>query len=243
VHHKKGRPSTATSHESRPGNPSFCIFWPPHWGSPRTAVGQITQKYRAWQALGILSQYKHKMLHNNTAQQRHSEKLASAPKASQIIPRAQGCAYIPIPTLKQRSWHEDTQAASLTDGNMDTHIIHIWGAHSPPPWLDLTTHTKQQTQQQPYGQAGMLGQNSELRVTLACATPSPRGRIRASPLGPLTWAGDRARNATPACDTGTAAKTSTKPAQRNAGQHSGYSNRSIHTLHTAEILQLANGCQ
>ena len=30
VHHKKGRPSTSTSHESRQGNPSFCIFWPPH---------------------------------------------------------------------------------------------------------------------------------------------------------------------------------------------------------------------
>jgi len=72
------------------------------------------------------------MLHNNVAQQRHSEKPASAPKVSQIIPRAQGRAYIPISTLKQRSQHEDTQAASLTDGNMDTHIIHIRGTHSPP---------------------------------------------------------------------------------------------------------------
>jgi len=80
-------------------------------------------------------------------------------------------------------------------------------------------------------------------LTLACTTPSPRGRIRASPLGPRTWAGDRARNATPACNTGTAAKTSTKQAQRNAGQHSGYSNSSLHTLHTAEILQQANGCR
>ena len=65
------------------------------------------------------------MLHNNAAQQRHVEKPASAPKASQIIPRAQGREYIQIPTLKQRSRHEDTQAASLTDENMDTHIIHI----------------------------------------------------------------------------------------------------------------------
>ena len=90
VHHKKGRPSTATSHESRPGNPSLCIFCLPHRGSPRTAVGQITRKIQAWQALGILSQYQHKMLHNNAAQQRHGEKPASAPKASQTIPRAQG---------------------------------------------------------------------------------------------------------------------------------------------------------
>jgi len=29
----------------------------------------------------------------------------------------------------------------------------------------------------------------------------------------------------------------------NAGQHSGYSNSSIHTLYTAEILQPANGCR
>jgi len=33
----------------------------------------------------------------------------------------------------------------------------------------------------------------------------------------------------------------TKPTQRHAGQHSDYSNCSIHTLHTAEILQPANG--
>jgi len=50
---------------------------------------------------------------------------------------------------------------------MDTHIIHIQGAHSLPPRLDLMTHAKQQTQQQPYGPAGMLGQNSELSPWLA----------------------------------------------------------------------------
>jgi len=65
------------------------------------------------------------MQYNNAAQQRTGEKPALAPKASQITPRAQGRAYIPIPTLKQRSRHENTRAASLTDGNMDTHIIHI----------------------------------------------------------------------------------------------------------------------
>ena len=83
------------------------------------------------------------MLHNNAAQQRPGEKPASAPKALQIIPRAQGRTYIPISTLKQRSWHEDTQVSSLTDGNMDTHITHIRGAHIPPLQLDLTIHVKQ----------------------------------------------------------------------------------------------------
>jgi len=74
------------------------------------------------------------MLHNNAAQQRPGEKPASAPKALQIKPRAQGRANIKSPTLKRpRSRPEDTNTASLTDGNMDTmHIIHIRGAHSPP---------------------------------------------------------------------------------------------------------------
>jgi len=113
------------------------------------------------------------MLHNNAAQQRHGKKPASAPKASQTIPRAQGRANILISTLKQRSQHEDTQAASLTDGNMNTHIIRIQDTHSPLLRLDLTTSAKQQTQQQPYGPAGMLGQNSD---------PSPR-LPRHHPLG------------------------------------------------------------
>jgi len=53
---------------------------------------------------------------------------------------------------------------------MDTHIIHIRGAHSPP-----LTHAKQQTQQQPYGPAGMLGQNSELSPWLARHHPLGEG--------------------------------------------------------------------
>ena len=44
------------------------------------------------------------MLHNNAAQQRHGEKPASAPKASQTIPRAQGGANILISTEKTREF-------------------------------------------------------------------------------------------------------------------------------------------
>jgi len=75
------------------------------------------------------------MLHNNAAQQRPGEKPALAPITSQITPRAQGQAKILIPTLKHpRNRHGETNAASLMDGNMDTtQIIHIQGAHSPPP--------------------------------------------------------------------------------------------------------------
>jgi len=61
------------------------------------------------------------MLHHDAAQQRPGEK----PEASQQSPRAQGQADCKIPTLKKRSRHEDTKTASVTDENMDTHIIHI----------------------------------------------------------------------------------------------------------------------
>jgi len=54
VHHKKGRPRAATSHESRPGKPSFCT------SSARTRLivrsgtdNSIEQ--RAWRALRTLS--------------------------------------------------------------------------------------------------------------------------------------------------------------------------------------------
>jgi len=65
------------------------------------------------------------MLHNDAVQQRPGEKQASAPEASQQSPRVQGQTNYKIPTLKQRSRHEDHKVASLTDKNMDTHIIHI----------------------------------------------------------------------------------------------------------------------
>jgi len=68
---------------------------------------------------------------------------------------------------------------------MDTHIIHIQGAHSPPLRLDLMTPAKQQTQQQPCGPAGMLGQNSELSPRLARHHPLWEGyRPARSVLGP-----------------------------------------------------------
>jgi len=51
--------------------------------------------------------------------------------------------------------------------------------------LDRTTHAKQQTQQQPYGPAGMLGHNSELSPWLAQHHPFGEGYRQArSVLGP-----------------------------------------------------------
>jgi len=133
------------------------------------------------------------MLHNNAAKQRHSEKPASAPKASQTIPRAQGRANILISTLKQRSQHEDTETASLTDGNMDTHIIHIQDAHSPPLQLDLMTSAQQQTHQQSHGPAGMLGQNSELSPRLHDTIPLGKD------TGKPAWSSDLSRGQSKEC--------------------------------------------
>ena len=82
--------------------------------------------------------------------------------------------------------------------------------------------------------AGILGQNSQLSPRLARHHPLEEGYGQARSV--LRPEQGTEQGMLP----GTAAKTGTKPAQRNAGQHSGYSNSSIHTLHTAEILQPAN---
>jgi len=53
VHHKTERPSAATSHESRPGNPSFFIFVPPT--ETTSSRGRTdNSEHRTWQALGII---------------------------------------------------------------------------------------------------------------------------------------------------------------------------------------------
>jgi len=153
------------------------------------------------------------MLHNDAAHQRSGKKPASAREASQKPPRAQERANLKILTPKRISSRPgDTTVASLTDRNMDTpHIIHIHGRHSPPPRLDPMPHATK------FHTAATIWPGKYAAKAQApgpaCTIPSPRERTRASPLG----------------------------AQKKAGQHSGYSNCSIHTLYTAEILQQANG--
>jgi len=53
LHHKKGQPSAATSHEARPGKPFFAS--PASARAILVGVKQITRNYRASQALGITS--------------------------------------------------------------------------------------------------------------------------------------------------------------------------------------------
>ena len=151
--HRKGRPSSATSHELRPGKPSFLHPWPSPRGLPRPAEEQITRKTGLGKPLGLYPKYQHKMLHNDVAQQRPGEQPASAPKTSQKSPRAQTPAKFKTPTLKQAdSRHEDIDVAGLRDGRKDTtRIIRIHGRHSPPSSGQLTTHATRQMLQHPKG--------------------------------------------------------------------------------------------
>jgi len=52
VHHKKGQPCAATSHESRPGKPSFCIFGL-RTRHTRSVVEQITRNTELGKPLGL----------------------------------------------------------------------------------------------------------------------------------------------------------------------------------------------
>jgi len=54
VHHKKGRPSAATSHESRPGNSSFLhLQSPPQRPASNSEVEQITRNTGLGKPLGL----------------------------------------------------------------------------------------------------------------------------------------------------------------------------------------------
>jgi len=121
------------------------------------------------------------MLHNDAAQQRPGETPASAPEASQKLARAQGRANSKILTLTRKSSQPgDTNATSLTDGNVDsTHIIHIHGRHSPPPRVDLTTNATKSEPQQPHGPTKILRQNPKHLTRLARYHPFGEGHEQA----------------------------------------------------------------
>ena len=148
MHHKKGRSTAATSHESRPVKPSFCIIGPSTEDSSSGGRTDNSQ-HRAWQALGIIIL----ILARDATQRRGAatpgKKPASAPEASQKPQRAQGRANSKILTLQRMSSRPgDTTAASLTAGNTDTsHISFIHDRPSPPPRWDSTPHAPTPTLQ------------------------------------------------------------------------------------------------
>ena len=142
-----------------------------------------------------------------------------------------------ISTLKPTRRHTSCKP----DGREHGHAHHPHPRRAQPACaIGPYEPCKQAKKQQPYGPAGMLGQNSEPSLTPACATPSlGEGYGQAcSVLGPEqgTEQGMLPRYASQ----GLQQKPVPNQQKRNARQHSGYSNCSIHTLHTAEILQLAN---
>jgi len=116
TYQKKGRPSAATSHESRPGKPSFALsvfargnsFGARTDNSIDNGLGKL---------LGYYPNIQHEMLHTDVAQQRPGN-LPSAPQASQKPLRAQnqanGRTTNPAIQLRQNSqpepWTQHTSA-------------------------------------------------------------------------------------------------------------------------------------
>jgi len=147
VHHKKGRPSPATSHESRPGKPSFAlsIFARGNSDGART---DNSIDYGLGKLLGYYPNIQHVMLHTDAAQQRPGN-LPSAPKAStQKSLRAQNQANGRKTPQRRQSQPGDTTAAERPTGTIDTTYISLIhdGPPSPPPW-NSTLHTAMPTLQ------------------------------------------------------------------------------------------------
>jgi len=176
VQHMKGRPSTAVSHELRPGNPSFASIGLPTKALPRTAE---RQKRSILQGLG--------------------SPWDTVPANAQDATKQRGAetterqASFSIKRDRKHNFGKDTRQNSDSDSQV----------HTQPTQGHNSDTTERQEQ----------GRNKRL------------------------WANRRATS-------GSGHKDVTKPqhSTANAGRHSGYSNSSIHTLYTAEILQLANGC-
>jgi len=172
----KGRPSTAVSHELRPGNPSFASIGLPTKALPRTAE---RQKRSILQGLG--------------------SPWDTVPANAQDATKQRGAetterqASFSIKRDRKHNFGKDTRQNSDSDSQV----------HTQPTQGHNSDTTERQEQ----------GRNKRL------------------------WANRRATS-------GSGHKDVTKPqhSTANAGRHSGYSNSSIHTLYTAEILQLANDC-
>jgi len=184
VHHTKGQPSTATSHESRPGKPSFCIFWPPlslasdcgrtdnsaiqglasPWDTILKPTQDATQQRGAvmtWREAGLSA----KGVTNYTTGTRTSIHPDFNPQATQPTRRHTNCK---------------------PDGREHGHAHHPYPRRAQPasairPYNPCKTANATA--------AIWPGGNARAKfraLTLACTTPSPQERIRASPLGPQT---------------------------------------------------------
>jgi len=178
VHHKKGRPSTATSHESRPGNPSFCIFRPLRLASDcgRTDNLEIQGLASPWDTIPIQSQ-------DATQQRGAAITLRQASLgAKDVTTYTTGTRTSIHPDSNPQATQPTRRHTSCkTDGREHGH------AHHPHPRRTQPASDPRKTANA--AAAIWPGGNARAKfraLTLACTTPSPRGRIQASPLGPQT---------------------------------------------------------
>jgi len=139
VHHKKGRLRAATSHESRPGKPSFCTFVvrtrplvrAKTDNSSNTELGKL---------LGYYPNIQHEMLNRNAAQKRPGNK-PSSPKAFQNPLRAQMPAN--GGTTSQLRLHRPgamTAVEGSAGTKSTTYTSLIPGRPPSPSPLNLATH-------------------------------------------------------------------------------------------------------
>ena len=130
VHHKKRWPSTATSHESRPESPSFCIFGLPHWASPRTAVGQITRNTELGKPLGY---YPNTSTRCYTTTRRSNDPARSQPRRQR--------------RHKLHHGHKDEQTSrfqpsSAHTADPETHKLQVWRTGT---WTRTSSTSKART--------------------------------------------------------------------------------------------------
>jgi len=175
---RKGNPALRLLTNRGRENHFLCIFRPPR-GSPGTAVGQITRKYRAWKALGILSQYQHKMLHNNAAQQRHGEKPASGAKG--VTNHTTGTRTSKHPDFNPQATQSTRRHTSCKPDGLEHGDAHHPHPRRAQPASAIGPYDPCKTANA--AAAIWPGGNARAQfraLTLACAAPSPRGRIRAT---------------------------------------------------------------
>ena len=183
---RKGDPALRLLTNRGPETRLFASFGLPTKASSWTVVGQITRKYRTWQALGILS-----IQAQDATQQR-----GAATTRREASLGAKGVANYTTGT--RTSKHQDSNPQALTqptrrhkrcktDGRE-----HGYNAHHPHPRRAQSADTTGPYDPYSTTYSSALtwpGRNSTGKFQApnqACTRPSLRGRTQASPLGPRT---------------------------------------------------------
>jgi len=173
-----------TFHESQPGKPSFCIFQPPlrlASDCGRTDNSEIQGLASPWDTIPKQEQ--------DATQQR-----GAATTRREASLSAKGVTNYTTGTRTSRHPDSNPQATQLTrrhtsckpDGREHGHAHHPHPRRAQPASaigpFDPCKTANATSAIWPGGNA-----RAKFRaLTLACMTPSPRGRIQASPLGPRT---------------------------------------------------------